>query len=229
MRSASLACFFLATALGVGAVPATPELAPVLLCITEGRLDGAGGGRSSVNVPKMRAYAVRPDADVAELDFVYLGPTGTRAALASGATRVQFGLKLRAQDACNLVYVMWRVAPAANLVVSVKSNPLQHTSAECSNHGYRNVKADRSSAAPALEPGSEHRLRAQLRGPRLQVFIDGGLVWDGGLDADARQLKGPAGVRTDNAHLEFTLSADQGATPGAGSADNCRKGSEDSD
>ena len=37
-----------------------------------------------------------------------------------GELRRQFGLKLRAQDACNLVYVMWRIEPASKLVVSIK-------------------------------------------------------------------------------------------------------------
>ena len=34
--------------------------------------------------------------------------------------------KLRAEDACNLVYVMWRIEPQSRLVVSVKRNPGQH-------------------------------------------------------------------------------------------------------
>ena len=108
------------------------RLAPVAkanLCVTEGALEALPGQRLAVNVPKMRAYVNAYTQPVAEVRFTYLGSTGNEAPLASGEMRRQFGLKLRAQDACNLVYAMWRIEPESKLVVSVKSNPGQHTSA----------------------------------------------------------------------------------------------------
>jgi hypothetical protein len=122
------------------------------------------GQRLSVSVPKMRAYLKAFTPQVVEAHFTYLGSTGNEARLGSGELRRQFGLKLRAQDACNLVYAMWRIEPESKLVVSVKSNPGQHTSAECGNRGYRNVKARRSTPVPALRSGDAHVLRAEMNG-----------------------------------------------------------------
>ena len=128
---------------GVTAQSFGTRLVPVSkanLCVTEGTIDEVPGGRLSVNVSKMRAYVNSYTQPVAEARFTYLGSTLNEAPLASGEMRRQFGLKLRAQDACNLVYAMWRIEPESKLVVSVKSNPGEHTSAQCSNQGYQNIK-----------------------------------------------------------------------------------------
>jgi hypothetical protein len=180
---------------------ARQELAPVSrasLCVTEGEVGEASGGRLAVNSSKMRAYFDAFTAPVAEMDFTYLGSTGNEARLGSGELRRQLGLKLRAADACNLVYVMWRIEPESKLVVSIKSNPGQHTSAECANRGYRNIKPARS----------KHTLRAEMNGGSLTVFADGVNVLDGDLGADALAFDGPIGMRSDNAKLELRLLAE---------------------
>src|SRR5271167_5109015 len=132
------------------------------LCVTEGAIEELPGERLSVSVSKMRAYLNAFTPQLVEAHFAYLGPTGDEARLGSGELRRQFGLKLRAQDACNLVYAMWRIEPESKLVVSVKSNPGQHTSAQCGNYGYRNIKPRRGSSVPILRPGSPHVLRAEM-------------------------------------------------------------------
>jgi len=119
--------------------------------------------------------------------------------------RRQFGLKLRSQDPCNLVYVMWRVEPQSELVVSLKTNPSQHTSPECANHGYRNIRPAHKSAVPSLQPGDSHTLREETKGENLRVFVDGSVVWEGVLGSDALHLDRPVGIRSDNAHVEFQL------------------------
>jgi hypothetical protein len=192
------------------------------LCVTDGSLEDAGNGRLRVTVPQMRAVLVRPPTDAAQLSFIYLGPTVTRKALGSGTTRVQFGLKVRAEDPCNLLYVMWRVEPEFQLVVSVKSNPGQHLSSECGNHGYRNLKADSRGSLPALASGDPHRLSAEIHGRSLEVFADGRRVWQGRLDSTAAAFRGPVGVRSDNARLEFTLAS--GAPVAAPAAPPCLGG-----
>jgi hypothetical protein len=111
------------------------------LCVTEGTMEESPGGELIVSVPKMRAYANAFTSQLIEAHVTFSGSTGHEARLGSGELRRQFGLKLRAQDACNLVYAMWRIEPESKLVVSMKSNPGQHTSAECGNRGYRNIKA----------------------------------------------------------------------------------------
>jgi hypothetical protein len=143
-------------------------------------------------------------------------------ALGPGAVRQQLGLKLRAQDECNLVYVMWRISPESKLVASVKRNPGKHTSAECGNQGYRNIKPQRFIPVPALAVGSSHLLRAEMQQDHLKVLVDRTLVWEGSLGNDALSFDGPVGMRTDNARLAFEFFAD----PSAPSKLPCVRGDE---
>ena len=108
------------------------------------------GPEMSFLVPRMRAYVTRKTTEAVELRFTYGGATDRQVPLASGAGRVQFGLKLRAADACNLVYVMWRVEPVSKLVVSIKENAGQHSSAACGNRGYRDVPAELTANLPRM-------------------------------------------------------------------------------
>ncbi len=185
------------------------NLSSVNLCVTEGAIEKTSSERLSVNVPKMRAYVNAWTSQSVELRFTYLGPTSKESTLGSGAVRRQFGLKLRAQDPCNLVYAMWRIDPEANLVVSVKRNPNAHTSAECGNRGYENIKPREAAALPALRPGESHTLRAEMKKEQLRVFVDDHEVWAGDVGADAAALVGQVGIRSDNARLEFDLRAGQ--------------------
>lgn len=93
------------------------------LCITKGAVEEVAGSQLEVNVPEMRAVAEFPTESVAEAKFTYLGHTKTDKPLASGEIRRQFGLKLRAENGCNLVYAMWSVEPASELRVLLKRNP----------------------------------------------------------------------------------------------------------
>jgi hypothetical protein len=155
----------------------------------------------------MRAYVNWLTAQAAEVRFTYLGPTAVQAPLGSGVIRRQFGLKLRAQDACNLVYAIWRFEPESKLVVSVKSNPGEHTSADCGNRGYRNIKAQRAKPVPSLHPGETHTLRAEMKASELSVFVDETLAWAGDLGPGVLSIDGPVGIRSDNARLEIDLRA----------------------
>lgn len=195
--------------------PAVERVTAPQLCVTEGRLETLPSGRMAVAESKFRAVAARQGGSTAELRFIYLGPTRQTSALGSGAVREQLGLKLRAQDPCNLVYVMWRIAPESELVVSIKENPGQHTSAECANRGYRNLKPERATPVPPPAVGSSHVLSAEMRGDELKVQVDRVTVWEGRLSGEALALNGPAGLRSDNVHFEFDLfvPAQAGAAP----------------
>jgi len=196
------------------------------VCVTEGVIDELPGEQLSVNVPKMRAYLNESTPQAIEADFTYLGPTANQTALGSGEIRRQFGLKLRAQDACNLVYAMWRITPESKLVVSVKSNPGQHTSAECGNRGYLNIKPRRGAPIPALRSGDTHDLRAEMNGADLTVYADDSPVWEGSVGPDALAFDGPVGIRSDNARLQLQLRAGE-AQPGR--APGCRSGENESE
>jgi hypothetical protein len=192
--------------------PPGSRLTPVSkanLCMTEGSIDETPDHRLSVNVAKMRAYVNAYTQPVAQVQFTYLGSTPNEAPLASGEMRRQFGLKLRAQDACNLVYAMWRIEPESKLVVSVKSNPGEHTSAQCGNRGYQNIKPLHSSPLPSLRSGDTHTLRAEMNGAEVRVFADDSLVWVGSVGTEALGFEGPVGMRSDNARLEINLEAGQ--------------------
>lgn len=178
---------------------------PSGLRATEGALKAEAGGRMRVETPKMRAVASGITGPVTELRFTYLGPTEKEEPLASGELRRQLGLKLRARDGCNVVYVMWRLAPKPGLVVSLKRNPGQSTSAECGNRGYSTVRPRSHAPVPELTPGQAHVLRAELEGRALRVRVDGASVWEGELPAEALTFDGPPGVRTDNARVDMQL------------------------
>jgi hypothetical protein len=193
------------------------------LCVTEGTVDELPGGRLSVAVPKMRAYVNAFTPAEVDVHFTYQGSTGNEARLGSGELRRQFGLKLRAADACNLVYAMWRIEPESKLVVSVKSNPGQHSSAECGNRGYKNIKPRRSTPVPVLRPGETHDLRAEMNGDEMKVFADNALVWEGSVGSEALSFDGPVGMRSDNARLELELRAPQ-VPSRQGRAPGCRTG-----
>jgi hypothetical protein len=189
-----------------------PALDRSSLCVTEGEIQSSAGNRLSIDSTKMRAYLTTPATDSIEADFTYLGATAKESALGSGEIRRQFGLKLRAQDACNLIYAMWRIEPRSEIVVSVKKNPGQAMSSECGNHGYQNIKPQHTAPVPVLRPGDSHTLSAQLRGDALQVSVDGAPVWQGSLGPEANSLAGPPGLRSDNVRLAFDLRA---GVPGA--------------
>lgn len=191
------------------------------LCVTEGSIAPAAGGKLGVSVPKMRAVLSRTTPAIAELRFTYKGRTAEVAALGSGEVRQQLGLKLRAQDPCNLIYAMWRIEPKPGLVVQIKRNAGMRTSRECKNGGYSTVKPRASKHVPDLAPGSAHVLRAELTGSTLRVLADGEVVWEGDLGPEALTIDGPIGVRSDDAAFDFELfaPADKDARP-------CAKGLE---
>lgn len=184
------------------------ELQPVSrgdLHVTLGEIKTGSGGRLSIESPKVRAVLARPRLRFAELRFRYLGPSAQTAPLASGEKRRQIGLKLLAQDGCNLVYAMWRIEPEPGLVVSIKRNPGMSRWRECGARGYRSVKPDERTAIPVLAPGEEHRLTARLEGEQLRIEVDGALAWRGRLGKDAFELEGPVGLRTDNGRFDLAL------------------------
>ena len=157
-------------------VSVAPTLHPVSrgdLCVTKGQIETGKGPHLLVSVPEMRAVVRRRTPPSASVAFTYHGPSRETKALGSGTVRRQIGLKLRAENGCNLVYAVWRIDPKAELVVSVKRNPGQSTHAQCGTRGYRNVRPQASEPLPQLGLGEAHVLRADLDGTRLTVRVDG--------------------------------------------------------
>ena len=184
--------FLGALSLSAAPMPSRTGLMPVSranLCVTEGTIDELPGERLSVNVPKMRAYLNAFTPQSVEAHFTYLGATESETRLGSGELRRQFGIKLRAQDACNLVYAMWRIEPESKLVVSVKSNPGQHNSAKSRIPEYQGSRRHASSRSTSRRhprssrgdersrPGSLRRRVARLG--RFSGARRAGLRWAG--------------------------------------------------
>jgi hypothetical protein len=197
------------------------------LCVTNGAVSVLPGGRLAIGTPSSRAVvrATTGTADqVVEIRFRYLGPTQSSKPLASGQLRRQIGLKLRAEDTCNLIYAMWHIEPDAAVAVSIKRNTGMHTHEQCHAGGYVNIKAQRRIDLPPMRPGETHTLRAELHGNDLTVAVDGKVAWQGALGNELPSLNGPPGFRTDNARFELDYYADlpkslleaQRAQPGPG-------------
>jgi hypothetical protein len=176
------------------------------LCVTEGEVQNRGQGTFEVASPAMRAVVAGSEPETAELRFLYKGPTPEIARLADGELHRQVGLKLRAEDSCNVVYAMWRFEPKPGVFVSVKHHRDRHHHAECTDSGYENIAPLRSTPVPAPKVGEEHVMQALLDGRTLRVVIDGQAVWEGDV-GDVSSIVGPAGIRTDNTRLVFQLAA----------------------
>jgi hypothetical protein len=180
------------------------------LCVTNGAVTTLPGGRLGVATPSSRAVVAAGSAadQVAEIRFRYLGPSQISKPLASGELRRQIGLKLRAQDTCNLIYAMWHIEPDAAVAVSIKHNAGMNTHAQCGAGGYVNFKEPDRIAPPPIRPGETHTLRAGLHGHDLTVTADGKPAWQGELPNELLPLEGPPGFRTDNARFELEYFTD---------------------
>jgi hypothetical protein len=177
------------------------------ICVTNGIVSALPDGRLKIDSPSSRAFVRIPTSQTAEIRFRYLGPSVGSKPLASGEMRRQIGLKLRAQDTCNLLYAMWHIERDSRIAVSVKRNVGEHTHEECDARGYVNVKPRSSVDVPRIRPGESHTLRADLRGAHLTVAADGRVVWEGTVGPEINGIEGPVGLRTDNARFEFEYYA----------------------
>lgn len=186
------------------------DVRPASLDVTEGQITPAGKATARVRSAAMRA--VMRDggrhARRARLRFRLLGDSETIKPLGSGLVRQQIGLKLRAADPCNLLYVMWHSKPESSIQIQIKRNPGQTTSAQCGNRGYTEI----ASVPRPRADGRAHVLEARTRATRsgtltVAVYAEGRLAKRVTIPAAfAAGLAGPAGVRSDNGHYLFRLS-----------------------
>jgi hypothetical protein len=184
-------------------------VSPRELSATSGEIVVLDDARFSITSPALRAELGREPRSRAEVDFVYRGPTASDAPLASGELRRQIGLKLRAQDSCNVVYVMWHIEPSPGIVVSVKSNPGQSRHTECGDKGYSFLHASSTKPVPRVEAGQPHVLGAAIVGRELRVTTDGEPSWVGELPEAAFEFDGPVGLRSDNGEFSVELRTEK--------------------
>ena len=184
------------------------------LSVTSGVLGSQGATWLELQSPTVRAVVGRLTRDDVEIAFVYRGPSRDDAPLASGEMRRQIGVKLRARDTCNVVYIMWHIEPTVGIHVSVKSNRGRTTHAECGDGGYVNIlpswwRRD----LPQIVVGEQHTLEGRIDGHVLRVMADGAPAWVGSLSPDVFGVDGPVGLRSDNGQFDVELRAP--ATPHA--------------
>lgn len=188
----------------IGVPPVKAQLQPKDFDVPDGKIETAAGNRLIVSTKEMRATLKFPTQQNVTVKFAYLGPTMEVSRLGNGEVRSQFGIKLRAQDTCNIVYIMWHFAPEQKMAVSVKRNPGKRTHEDCLDNGYINNIKPRISALPqAVRPDQPRTLSASLSGSYLTVTADNSVVWEGDLGPVALEFDGPVGLRSDNAHVVF--------------------------
>ncbi len=184
----------------------------VSLDVTDGKVIETKDGFLTIDSPEVRATELARGAKAGRLVFTYKGHTKEVSKLASGDVTCQFGLKLRAKNTCNLLYVMWKIEDKERINVSVKRNPGMSTHKECGAKGYTGIKPafqERPENFPSAKDGKPHTLEAEVSKPEkakfaLSVKVDGKVVWQGPIDANMLDdVDGPAGFRSDNAVLSF--------------------------
>jgi len=191
------------------AVPiATAQVQPSDFDVPDGKIEKAAEDRLMVSTKEMRATLKFQTSQKVTVKFTYLGPTKEVSRLGNGEVRSQFGIKLRAQDTCNIVYIMWHFSPDQKIAVSVKRNPGKRTHEDCLDNGYiNNIKPRVSAPPPLVHPDQPHTFSACMSGSNLTVTADNRVVWQGDLGPVALEFDGPVGLRSDNAHVVFDFLA----------------------
>jgi len=203
MRLILLSCLILLIAPAVRA-----QLQPTDFDVTNGRIEKAPGNRLRVDTPEMRANLKVQTPQSVALKFTYLGPTTVVSRFANGAVVSQFGIKLRAQDYCNTVFVAWHFAPQQRIAVSVRRNSGMTARAECMEKGnVNNIKPRVSAPPPPVQPKEPHTLTASMDGSKLTVVADGKIVWQRDLGPVVLEFSGPVGLLSNNARVIFDVSA----------------------
>ena len=188
------------------------------VCVTNGVVEKRQGRPFEINSPSSRAVVRGVNDSRGALRFEYLGSTAKDAPLASGVIRRQLGIKLRAEDSCNVIYVMWGIEPEQGLIVTMKLNAGKSSHAECGVKGYKRLEPTMQKAIAPIKIGEPRTLSAELDGSVLKVNVDGERVWEGETLAHAAKMYGYTGIRTDNVRIKFDWIADDEPSASAGRA-----------
>lgn len=162
-----------------------------------------------IDHPTVRAVIPGSSGLTIATEGIYHGPSSTLAPLSSGEVRQQVGVKLLAQNGCNVLYAMMRLTGTLGLEISLKRNPGQTTSAQCGANGYTKLLF-LDWAGSLLEADSPFKLSAGLLNGMLTVNCEAPFVnpVQGSLQVNLSgyplDFSGPAGIRTDNSRVTYT-------------------------
>ena len=181
------------------------------LRLSLGKISQTKSGYLTVVGPKERAVRTSGKHSKALLRFRYRGPSEKTAPLDSGAVVRQIGLKMRAMNTCNLMYVMWRIKPTEEIYIAIKRNPGKTTYKACRANGY--IVLGRIPLKPlgiTAATQKTHRLGASVTETAGryagEVTIDGRRIWSREIDAKLiSNINGPVGIRSDNGSFIFKL------------------------
>jgi hypothetical protein len=177
--------------------------------VIDGKVGENKDGFLTIDSPEVRGQHKAAGAKAARLVFTYHGETREVAKLASGNVAHQLGLKLRAKNTCNLLYVVWKIEDKERIAVSVKSNPGQSTHKECGANGYVSIKPvfqEKPEKFPSAKDGKQHTLKAEVTKNNYELVVkaDGKVVWQSVIEEKLLDdIDGPARFRSDNAAFAF--------------------------
>ncbi len=181
------------------------------LKVTLGSVSQTKSGFLTVVGPKERAHRKAGKHQDATIQFRYRGPSKRTSKLASGGFVRQIGLKMRTLNTCNLLYVMWRIEPVEEILVTIKRNPGKSTHRDCGAGGYVDVaRIPLSDVGVTATTHDAHRLRVRIERENQDysciVDVDDQTIWTGSLDSRLiAAVNGPVGFRTDNGSFIFKL------------------------
>ena len=181
------------------------------LRVSLGTISQTTSGYLTVVGPKERAVRTSGKHSQALLRFRYRGPSEKTAPLDSGAVIAQIGLKMRAMNTCNLLYIMWRIKPTEELYIAIKRNPGKVNYADCGANGYKVLgRVPLKPLGITAIKQKTHRLGASVTETAgryaCEVTIDGRRIWSDEINAKLiSDIKGPVGFRSDNGSFIFKL------------------------
>jgi hypothetical protein len=176
------------------------------LCTTEGSLGGAATS-FFIQDAAFRASMPGSDGHRAILAFDSLAPVADPVELADGEVRHQLGVRLLSANACNVLYVMWRMDDPTAIVVQAKRNPGLTKSSQCGAGGYATIAPQYRAPVPSAWAGDRHVMDAAISTGVLEIRIDGAIAWSADVSEATTGMSGIAGVRSDNVSFNASFSA----------------------
>ena len=185
-------------------------VSPGDLDVTSGKVRPLRSGLLEIDHNSVRAVQKGRWAQNGKIRFESRGQTAELKPFKSGIVKEQIGLKLRAMNGCNLVYVMWTLAPKEEITVRIKENPGKTESDDCENDGYTLLNTYRVPKKKSARNGRTSRLQADFvsKGHKhhVRVYVDNVRVLQVRIPHSfVATVNGPVGLRSDNGRFRLRL------------------------
>jgi hypothetical protein len=183
-------------------------VSPGALDVTSGKVKPLRSGLLQIDHNSVRAVQMGRWARNGKIRFESRGQTAELKPFKSGIVKEQIGLKLRAMDGCNLVYVMWTLHPKEEITVRTKENPNKTESEDCESDGYTLLDTYRVPQKKSARNRRTSRLQADFvsKGNRhhVLVYVDNVRVLQVRIPHSfVSTVNGPVGLRSDNGRFRL--------------------------